>query len=133
MIALWLVKLRIFYLSMKLGDICVIRNIYGGAAEYILGEVISGVIWKISDFHKIWHEGGLGIRLVHWHYTDSPYYKLALTPQKLVRYLSAQRTISRINIEYGKKELWDLARTHGIEATTNWYFEQYCARTSSRN
>ena len=48
-----LCKFRMFFLVMKVGDIVVIRNIYGGASEYILGEIVSDVIWKGNDFHHV--------------------------------------------------------------------------------
>jgi hypothetical protein len=40
-------------MTMKLGDIVVMRNIYGAFDEFILGEVISDVVWKGEDFHLV--------------------------------------------------------------------------------
>jgi len=53
--------LKGFYFLMRIGDIIVMRNIYRGKSEYVLGEVISDVEWH--DEHS--HKGKLAVEIRH--------------------------------------------------------------------
>lgn len=38
---------------MKIGDIVVLRQLYDDPKEYIIGEVVSDVMWKPEEFHQV--------------------------------------------------------------------------------
>ena len=103
-------------MKMKIGDIVVVRNIYGGASEYILGEVISDVVWISGDKHMV----KIGTRRMGrggergWEYVtnlSNPYYNISF------QFLSCNRSIHMLESIWKHDSFIGIMWTHHIIAS----------------